>query len=80
MWWDWNTWGWAGMAIMMSAMVIFWGGIIALIVWLIVRATRRESARSTGENLTALDIARQRYAKGEITKEQFEEMKKDLSG
>lgn len=80
MWWDWNTWGWAGMAMMMSAMVVFWGGIIALVVWLVVRATRRGSAGSTGENHTALNIARQRYAKGEITKEQFEEMKKDLSG
>jgi len=79
--WDWNTgdgW-WAGMAVMMLFMVVFWGSIIALIAWLIVRLTRREPSGGTAEQRTPLDIARQRYAKGEINKEQFEGIKKDLS-
>ncbi len=79
--WDWNTWGgwWAGMTVMMLSMVIFWGGIIALVVWLIVRLTRRESTAGTAERHTPLDIARERYAKGEITKEEFDRIKRDLS-
>ena len=57
-------------------MVIFWGGIIALIVWAVKRATDRGGSRGTP---SPLDIARERYAKGEINREQFEQLKKDLS-
>ena len=55
--------------------LIFWGGSITLIVWLITRFTRRND---TTQKNTPLDIAKERYAKGEITKEQFEQIKKDL--
>jgi putative membrane protein len=77
MWWNWNNWGW-GMGLMMFIGVVFWGGIIALIVWGITRLARHET-HSGGGRLSPLDIARERYAKGEITKEQYEQLKKDLS-
>ncbi len=77
MWW--GAWGWGWMALMMIIMVVFWGGIIALIVWGITRWTRHESTYRTSEQRSPLDIAKERYARGEITKEQFEQIKKDLS-
>jgi len=56
--------------------VLFWGAIIALVVWGIKKATERGS---TNEKKNPLDIAKERYAKGEISKEEFDKIKKDLS-
>jgi putative membrane protein len=57
-------------------MIIFWGGIIALIVWAVKRFTRGDGP---GERHDPLDIAKERYARGEISKDQFEQIKKDLT-
>ena len=57
-------------------MLIFWGGLIALIVWGITKLTRRgDSTVKHGP----LDVAKERYAKGEISQQEFEQIKKDLS-
>ena len=56
-------------------MFIFWGGLIALIAWGITRLTRRDESVSKH---SPLDIAKERYARGEINKEEFEQIKKDL--
>ncbi len=48
-------------------------GIVLFIVWLV------NSSRNTGnKDLTPIEIARRRYARGEITREEFEGIKKDL--
>ena len=56
-------------------MVAFWVGLIALVVWGIIKLTKRSNATSKH---SPLDIAKERYAKGEINKEEFEQIKKDL--
>ena len=57
-------------------MVVFWGGIIALIVWGIKKLTERGGTASKND---PLDMAKERYAKGEISREEFEQIKKALS-
>jgi uncharacterized membrane protein len=57
-------------------MVVFWGGLIALIVWGITKLTERGDSTRKHE---PLDITKELCAKGEISKEEFEQFKKDLS-
>lgn len=74
-----SPFGW----IMMIIGMLFWIAILALIVVGIVYLVRYMGAAGSpprgqiGEN--ALDVAKRRYASGEITKEQYEELKKDLA-
>jgi len=67
----WGAWGFG----MMLMMLVFWGliivGLVLGIRWLVSQG--RESRSDS-----ALDILRQRYARGEIDKEEFEAKKRDL--
>ena len=60
--------------------LVFWaliiGGIILLVIWLARNAGRTTPGASAGD--APLDILKARYAKGEITKEQFDAIKRDL--
>jgi len=61
-------------------MVVFWGGLIGLVVWGVSRLIQgSDSGSRGGQRRDALDIAKERYAKGEISREEFEQIKKDLS-
>ena len=57
-------------------MVLFWGGLIALIVWGISKLSGRGDSI---QKYTPLDVAKERYAKGELAKKDFEQIKRDLS-
>jgi len=57
-------------------MVIFWGGLIALIVWGITRLSRRNGYAPKRE---PMEVVKERYARGEISREEFEQLKRDLS-
>ena len=57
-------------------MVVFGGGLVTLIVWVITKLVRRDDSVPKRD---PLDVVKERYAKGEISREEFEQLKKDLS-
>ena len=65
--------GYGGMFMGMLLIVIL---VAAVIYWLAREAKSKTNGPSSGE--TPFDILKKRYAKGEITKEEFERMKNDL--
>ncbi len=70
--WGWGVgWWWLLMPI---GMIIFWGGIIALIIWAI-----RQFSEGRGGGGSAIEIARGRYARGEISREEFDQIRRDLA-
>lgn len=75
------SWGWGHMIFGSVMMIVFWGGIILVIV-LAVRWLGGDSERGAGlqpRTKTPLDILYERFARGEIDKEEFEERKRLLS-
>lgn len=73
----WGIAGWFGGIFMLVVWVLVIVGLIYLIKWL-VQSTKPDSARSNTDSSKALEILRERYARGEIEKAEFEEKKKDL--
>lgn len=53
--------------------------VLGLIVWAVAEAARRpaDGDRARGAD-TALEVLKKRYARGEITRDEYEAMKKDL--
>ncbi|MEO6795425.1 MAG: SHOCT domain-containing protein [Candidatus Dormibacter sp.] len=52
--------------------LLFWGGVIALILWAIRRATSSRGPDS------AIQILQERFARGEIDQQEFEQRKSAL--
>ena len=68
-----SGWWWMGGWLMM---LVFWVLVVVGIV-VLMRFAVGTDARRGGE--TPLEILRRRYAAGELTKEQFEQMKRDVA-
>ena len=79
-------WGMMGPGMMgslgwMWLMPVFWILLLGLIIWAVVALVRGLSESRDSDSSKAdspLEILKSRYAKGDITKEEYEEKKKDL--
>ncbi len=80
MWYMHDGWGW-WMVFGGIWMLLFWIAIIWLVVWGIKSLVGAQGVKSRypGEGAIPLETAKERYAKGQISKEEFDQIKKDLS-
>ncbi|PIX68761.1 hypothetical protein COZ40_01565 [Candidatus Roizmanbacteria bacterium CG_4_10_14_3_um_filter_39_13] len=80
---------WSGGFISLLISVLVWGIIIYLVIHIVRKMSGghhggycgmydHDHAESERDDSYYLNIAKERYAKGEIDKKQFEELKKDL--
>lgn len=83
----WGNHGW-GMGFGWVFMVFFWVLVIAGVIYLIQLIAKgsksgsqenREIFSGVSREDSALDILKKRYARGEITKDEFEKLRDDLT-
>ena len=79
--WMHGGWGWGWMALMMIVMLLFWGAVIAGIVWLIRGAGVASLPReSSVRKETPVEILDRRLAEGEINEEDYRARREVLAG
>ena len=66
----------AGMGWLMAlTMLLFWAGVLALLIW---GAVNLLPNRAPGAELDAVEIVRQRFARGEISREEYQQVVETL--
>ena len=59
--------------------LLFLGLVVWLVIYLINQArTRNDNISTDGQQGSAMEILKKRYARGEISKDEFERMKKEI--
>ena len=69
MWWghSWGDWLWMGLS-----MLVFWGGLVTVVVLAVRAFGGRSSPRDEERVKDARAILAERFARGEISEEEFE--------
>ncbi len=70
-------WSWPGM-LMMTLSSLLWIALIAVLIWAVVRWLNKQNVHATTPTPSAMEILRQRYARGEIDTATFEQMRERL--
>ena len=71
MWDGVSGWGW-----MVLWMALFWGGTIVLVIW----GVRNWTGSNRQGSSSPLEILEERYARGEIDREEFDSRRQHLRG
>jgi uncharacterized membrane protein len=75
MMWYGSSWG---SVLLMLLNMVFWAGILGLLVWALVRWLTMRAPNVGAPGPSALEILRQSYARGEIDAATFERMRAQL--
>ena len=67
-----------GMFILMPLMAIIGTVLLIIFLYYLMEIMRPENVRENDYGTSSIEILRRRYARGEITQEEFEKMKKEL--
>ena len=71
--------GWNGPAmLMMTLSSLLWIALIAVLIWAVIRWLNKQNVHTTTATPSAMEILRQRYARGEIDTATFEQMRERL--
>jgi putative membrane protein len=73
-----HGYGLLGMIFGLVSIFLFWALLIMGVMVLAKHAWRPESSSEGWLKTTAIDILKERYARGEINREEFEQKKHDL--
>jgi putative membrane protein len=73
-----GPWFWGIGLVGLAIRFVFWGALIMLVVTLFRRSSRWSPMNVNRSQSSSLEILKQRYAAGEISREQFEEMRRVL--
>ncbi|MBW6516865.1 MAG: SHOCT domain-containing protein [Candidatus Cloacimonetes bacterium] len=52
--------------------------ILVIVIWIVVKALNQNTSNNRQSDKSPLDILKERYARGEIDKQEFDQRKKDL--
>jgi len=70
--------GWWGMGFGWISMILFWGLVILAIAALAKWLMQQPSGGGSPRDKTPLEILQERYARGEIDREEYEQKRQDL--
>jgi putative membrane protein len=73
MWYGWSSGGWGAWLLMTVMMLVFWGGLIALVAWAIHGFGRPSKPKNDAES-----VLEERFARGEIDADELESRRKVL--
>jgi len=75
-----GSFGWIGMILGLVIMIALITGFVILVIWAIrqMSGNANHIQYPVSKELTAKDIAKARYAKGEISREEYQQLLSDI--